>query len=221
MDDWNIDDFNFDSEMDGQWNRQAEMEVCIKTYDGTQHLRLHGWLKRNDVLIKMEQYTTEKERKKEIHYFGTFIVYITEKTLENLKEENLEKGLFMDIEILSSGEKRFETFKGLDSITKLDEGIKDFLFDIAGGISNPEDISRFVGKANETTIKLFRDAPEYITEYVETNEMTYKNKMKDLSMLIQYFEEQERYEDCALILEIKNKIATKQLLLKLKIQNNE
>ena len=54
MDDWNIDDFNFDSNMDGQWDRQAEMEVCFKTYDGTQHLRLHGWLKRNDVLIKME-----------------------------------------------------------------------------------------------------------------------------------------------------------------------
>ena len=31
MDDWNIDDFNFNSEMDGQWNRQAEMEVWLKT----------------------------------------------------------------------------------------------------------------------------------------------------------------------------------------------
>ena len=34
MDDWNIDDFNFDNPMDGEWNRQAEMEVCFKTYDG-------------------------------------------------------------------------------------------------------------------------------------------------------------------------------------------
>ena len=42
MDDWNIDDFNFDSEMDGQWNRQAQMEILLKTFDGTQHLRLHG-----------------------------------------------------------------------------------------------------------------------------------------------------------------------------------
>jgi len=219
MDDWNIDDFNFDSEMDGQWDRPAEMEVCFKTYDGTQHLRLHGWLKRNDVLIKMEQYTTEKERKKEIHYFGTFIVYITEKTLENLKEENLEKGLFMDIEILSSGEKRFETFKGLDSITKLDEGIKDFLFDIAGSISSPEDITRFVSRANDTTVKLFRKSQTYITEYVETNEMTYEHKIKDLDMLLEYFEEREQYEDCALILKVKEKVQTRNLLTKIQETN--
>ena len=219
MDDWNIDDFNFDSEMDGQWNRQAEMEVCFKTYDGTQHLRLHGWLKRNDVLIKMEQFTSEKERKGEASHFGTFIVYITEKTLENLKEENLDKGLFMDIEILSSGEKRFETFKGLDSITKLDEGIKDFLFNIAGSISSPEDISRFVSRANETTVKLFRKSQTYITEYVETNEMTYEHKIKDLDMLLEYFEEREQYEDCALILKVKEKVQTRQLLTKIQETN--
>jgi len=214
MDDWNIDDFN-DFEMDGQWNRQAEMEVCIKTYDGTQHLRLHGWLKKNDVLVKMEQFTTEKERKKDTHYFGSFIIYITEKTLEKLKEENLEKGLFMDLEILSSGEKRFETWKGIDSITKLDEGIKDFLFDIAGSISSPEDITRFVSRANETTVKLFRKSQTYITEYVETNEMTHEHKIKDLDMLLEYFEEREQYEDCALILEVKEKVQTRQLLLKI------
>jgi len=217
MDDWNIDDFN-DMEP-GKWDRQAEMEVCFKTYDGTQHLRLHGWLKRNDVLIKMEQYTTEEERKGEASHFGSFIVFITEKTLEKLKDENLDKGLFMDLEIFSTGEKRFETWKSLDRVTKLDEGIKDFLFDIAGSISSPEDINRFVGRANETTLKLFKQDPIYITEYVETNEMSYKHKIKDLNILIQYFEEQERYEDCALILKIKEKVQTKQLLTKL--QNNE
>ena len=218
MDDWNIDDFNFNS-MDGQWNRQAEMEVCFKTYDGTQHLRLHGWLKRNGVLIKMEQFTSEKERKGEASQFGSFIVYITENTLEKLKEENLEKGLFVDLEIFSTGEKRFETWKSLDRVTKLDEGIKDFLFDIAGSISSPEDISRFVGRANETTLKLFKRDPIYITEYIETNEMSYKHKLKDLDILIQYFEERERYEDCALIFKIKEKVQTRQLLTKL--QNNE
>lgn len=218
MDEW---DFNFDYEhnMDGQWNRQAEMEVCFKTYDGTQHLRLHGWLKRNDVLVKMESFTSEKERKREASHFGSFIVYITEKTLEKLKDENLEKGLFMDIEILSSGELRYEAWKGINRVTKLDEGIKNFLFDIAGSISSPEDISRFVDRANETTLKLFKKDQVYITEYVETNEMTYKHKIKDLDILIKYFEEQERYEDCALILEIKKKVETKELLTK--IQGNE
>ena len=218
MDEWNIDDFNYDDPMDGQWNRHTEMEICLKTYDGTQHLRLHGWLKRNDVLIKMESFTSEKERKLDSH-FGSFIVYITEKTLEKLKEENLEKGLFMDFEILSSGETRYETWKGINKVTKLDEGIKDFLFDIAGSISSPEDISRFVGRANETTLKLFKQDPVYITEYVETNEMTYEHKLKDLDLLIKYFEERERYEDCALILKVKEKVHTKQLLIK--IQSNE
>jgi len=214
MDDWNIDDFNFNS-MDGRWDRQAEMEVCIKTYDGTQHLRLHGWLKRNDVLIKMEQFTSEKERKKDTYHFGSFIIYITEKTLKRLKEENLEKGLFVDLEILSSGEKRFESWKGLDNVMKLDEGIKDFLFNIAGSISSPEDMTRFVNRANETTLKLFRKDPVYITEYVETNEMSYKHKLKDLDILIQYFEEQERYEDCALLVKIKEKVKKRKVLNKL------
>ena len=216
-DEW---DFNFDYEpdMNGQWNRHTEMEICLKTYDGTQHLRLHGWLKRNDTLIKMESYTNEKERKSGSH-FGSFIVFITEKTLEKLKEENLEKGLFMDLEMLSSGERRWASYKGMDNVMKLDEGIKDFLFDIAGQISSPEDISKFVGKANETTLKLFKRDPIYITEYVETNEMSYKHKIKDLDILINYFEEQEPYEDCALILEVKRKVEKRKLLTK--IQNNE
>ena len=218
MDEWNFDDFNYDDPMDGQWNRHTEMEICLKTYDGTQHLRLHGWLKRNDTLIKMESFTTEKERKDKSH-FGSFIVYITKKTLDKLKEENLEKGLFMDLEILSSGEKRWETYKGMDNVIKLDEGIKDFLFDIAGSLSSPEDISKFVGKANETTLKLFRKNPNYITEYVETNDMSYDSKLKDLDILIEYFEERERYEDCALLVKVKKKVEKRELLLK--IQNNE
>jgi hypothetical protein len=125
----------------------------------------------------------------------------------------------MDIEILSSGEIRYETWKGINKVTKLDEGIKDFLFDIAGSISSPEDISRFVDRANETTLKLFKRDSVYITEYVESNEMSYKHKIKDLDILIQYFEEQERYEDCALILKVKEKVQTRQLLIK--IQSNE
>ena len=218
MDDhWDIN-FDYDSEMDGQWNRHTEMEICLKTFDGAQHLRLHGWLKRNDTLIKMESFTTEKERKQKSH-FGSFIVYITEKTLSRLKEENLEKGLFMNLEILSSEEARWEGYKGMDNVMKLDEGIKDFLFDIAGQISTPEDITKFVGRANETTLKLFKKDPIYITEYIETNEMSYEHKIKDLDILIQYFEEQERYEDCALILEVKKQVEKRKLLTK--IQGNE
>ena len=38
----------------GRWNRHRELEVFLTTFDGAQHLRLHGWLKRHDVLIKSE-----------------------------------------------------------------------------------------------------------------------------------------------------------------------
>ena len=207
-------DFNFDYEhdMSGQWNKQPQMEILLKTFDGAQHLSLHGWLKRNDTLIKMESFSNKGE-----DYFGSFIVYITEKTLEKLKEENLEKGLFTHIDILSR-EIKESTFE-LDNVIKLDEGIKEFLFDIAGQLSSPEDITRFVGRANETTLKLFRQNESYIIEYVETNDMSYDNKMKDLDILIQYFEEQERYEDCALLVKVKQKVEKRELLLK--IQGNE
>ena len=218
MDDniWDNWDFNFDYEhdMSGQWNRQAEMEIILKTFDGAQHLRLHGWLKRNDTLIKMEQFADKKDK-----FFGSFIVYITEKTLDKLKEENLEKGLFLDLEILSSEEARWEGYKGMNSAMKLDEGIKNFLFDVASQLTSKEDISRFVSRANETTIKLFKKDKSYITEYVESNDMSYDNKIKDLDILIEYFEEQERYEDCALILEVKRKVEKRELLIK--IQGNE
>ena len=49
--------------------------------------------------------------------------------------------------------------------------------------------------------------------------MSYKNKIKDLDLLIKYFEEQERYEDCALLVKIKEKVQTRQLLIK--IQSDE
>ena len=210
-DNWDIN-FDYEHDMSGQWNNSEELEIYITTYDGAQHLRLHGWLKKNKTTIKMEHHASSKDE----GYFGGFEVYISENLLERLKEDNLENGLFTDIEILSRRETK--TFS-MDNITKLDEGIKDFLFDIAGSISSPEDITKFVGKANETTLKLFKQKPSYITEYIETNEMSYENKIKDLDILIQYFEEQERYEDCALILEVKDKVKTRELLLK--IQGNE
>tara|TARA_R110002012_G_scaffold19671_1_gene70650 strand:+ start:137 stop:769 length:633 start_codon:yes stop_codon:yes gene_type:complete len=208
-DNWDTN-FDYDSEMDGTWNSK-EIEIYLTTYDGAQHLLLHGWLKKNRVTIKMEHHASKGDG-----HFGGFTAHISESFLEKLKEDNLENGLFTDIEIISKIDTK--TFS-MDNIIKLDEGIKDFLFDIAGNISSPEDISRFVGKANETTVKLFKQDQSYITEYIETNEMSYDNKIKDLNILIEYFEEQERYEDCALLVEVKSKVQTRELLLK--IQGNE
>ena len=213
MDDiWDNWDMNFDYESEnmGQWNRHTEMEIYLTTFDGAQHLRLHGWLKRNDTLIKTEQFASKGDG-----HFGGFIVYITAKTLDKLKGENTEKGLFVDLEILSGEKERWNTYKGMDGVMKLDEGIKDFLFDVASQLTSKEDISRFVGRANETTIKLFKKSNSYIREYIETNDMSYKNKIKDLDILIDYFEEQERYEDCALLIKVKQKVEKRELILKL------
>ena len=47
-----------------EWKR--EFEVYLTTYDGAQHLRLHGWLKRNQALIKAESIANKEKS------FGTF-----------------------------------------------------------------------------------------------------------------------------------------------------
>ena len=44
------------------YKRHREMEVYLTTFDGTQHLRLHGWLKRNDTLIKTETIIDDDEQ---------------------------------------------------------------------------------------------------------------------------------------------------------------
>ena len=49
----------------------------------------------------------------------------------------------------------------------------------------------------------------YISEnftYVETEEMSEKDKLKDLEIMIDTFVEEERYEDCALLVKIKKKV---------------
>ena len=105
-DDWDINDFNYDAGMDGQWNSHKEFEVHLTTYDGAQHLRLHGWLKRNDTLIKSEGIHNNKGAKT----FGSFIVYKNEILLDKLKEANYERGLFCDIEVMNTESDRWDLF---------------------------------------------------------------------------------------------------------------
>ena len=197
MDDWNIDDFNFDNPMDGEWNRHTEMEVCFKTYDGTQHLRLHGWLKRNDTLIKAETITNNEG------HFGNFIVYITDNTLDKLKEQNTEKSLFMDLEVMSTESERWNLFEK-KSQENVFEKIQDFLF--AFQLKDKKDIDKFLRDANETSLALFKKNSDFIDDYVSTTELSKKEKLRDLDLMIESFVEEERYEDCAFLVKIKNKI---------------
>jgi len=184
----------------GKWHRHREMEVYLTTFDGTQHLRLHGWLKRNDTLIKSENIADNDD------HFGTFMIYITENQLNKLKENNTDSSLFMDLEVMSSESDRWNIFQGLkkDSFESDLEKIQDFMFSFQ--IRDKKDIQKFLTQANETSLALFKKNNEFVDDYVKTTEMSKKDKLKDLDLMIEAFVEEERYEDCALLVKIKEKV---------------
>ena len=203
------DDFNLN-------DMAHELEVHIITVDGAQHLRLNGYLKRNSVLIKSETIADDKKE----GIFGRFMIYPTYKQLEALKKENRKNDLYTELETMTNEDGRWDLYKkdtAMFNIQKLDEGIKNFLFDIS--LQTPKDINNWVEKANKVSMDLFRESKSYQDEYVETNEMAYKEKIKDIDMMINYFEEREKYEECARLMKIKQRIEKRQLLTK--FQRNE
>ena len=184
----------------GKWHRHRELEVYLTTFDGAQHLRLHGWLKRNDTLIKAENISNSED------HFGTFMVYITENQLNKLKENNTESSLFMDLEVMSTESERWNLFQNIKDkeADNVFEKIQNFLFSFQ--IRDKEDIEKFLTQANETSLALFRKNDDFIDDYVKTKEMSRKDKLKDLDLMIEAFVEEERYEDCAFLVKIKNRI---------------
>ena len=183
-----------------KYERHREFEVHLLTYDGSQHLRLHGWLKRNDVLIKSETIHNNDES------FGRFMVFINNIMLEKLKEENLERGLFLDIDVMNGESERWNLIKGMErkKSENLFEKIQDFMFSFQ--IRDREDIQKFLTQANETSLALFKKNDDFIEDYITTKELSYKDKLKDIESMIEAFVEEERYEDCALLVKIKDKI---------------
>ena len=185
-----------------KYERHREFEVHLLSYDGAQHLRLHGWLKRNDVLIKSETIHNTDES------FGRFMVFINNIMLEKLKEENLERGLFLDIDVMNGENERWNIIKKLDEENdereNLLDKIQDFMFSFQ--IKDKDDIEKFLEQANETSLKLFKQNESFVDDYVTTKELTYEDKLKDIDLMIEAFIEQERYEDCALLVKVKNKV---------------
>ena len=186
----------------GKYERHREFEVHLLTYDGTQHLRLHGWLKRNDVIIKSETIHNNDES------FGRFMVFINNIMLEKLKEENLERGLFVDIDVMNTENERWNMIKDLNrkenERENLLDKIQDFMFSFQ--IRDKDDIEKFLNQANETSLKLFKQNESFVEDYVTTKELTYEDKLKDIDLMIEAFIEEERYEDCALLVKVKNKV---------------
>ena len=193
-----------------------ELEVHIITIDGAQHLRLNGYLKRNSIIIKSETIADDKKE----GIFGRFMIYPTSRQLERLKKENRKNDLYSELETMTNEAGRWDLYKKdtkMFSIEKLDEGIKNFLFNVS--LQSSTDITNWVEKANKVSMDLFKESKSYQDEYVETNEMAYEDKIRDVDMMIEYFEEREHYEDCAILLKIKQRIEKRQLLIKL--QSNE
>ena len=181
--------------------RHREFEVHLLTYDGQQHLRLHGWLKRNDVLIKSEMIHKEDDT------FGRFMIYVNDIMLEKLKLENVERGLFVDIDVMNGESERWGLIKDIEKENEREnllDKIQDFMFSFQ--IRDKEDIIKFLKKANETSLKLFKQNKSFIRDYVETRELTYEDKIKVLDLMIETFVEEERYEDCALLVKVKKQI---------------
>ena len=172
------------------------IEVCLTTEDGIQHLRLHGWLKRERILVKSEQIF-----RKGGEDFGMFIVVIPNGELFQLVE--MKDDMFRDFEVLSKEEERWTSYKQKRDKDFI-ENISNFMFSLAP--ENKVDIEDFVAKANEATLNLFKTSDSFRGDYVLNDFMTPKEKVADLDMLIGFFEELERYEDCAYLMKIKDKI---------------
>ena len=183
----------------GKWHRHNEMEVVLTTFNGEQHLRLHGWLKRNDVIIRSENIVKQDD------YFGVFTVFVTENQINKLKDQNTERSLFMDLEVMSTESERWNLFQTFnEDKNNIANIMKDFIFSFQ--VRDKKDIDDFIQQANETSLALFRKNDDFIDDYVKTREMSKKDKLKDLELMIEHFVQEERYEDCALLVEIKNKI---------------
>ena len=185
----------------GKGNRHRELEIYLTTYDGAQHLRLHGWLKQNKTSIELEHIVDQDD------YFGMFTVYITENQLNKLKENNTESSLFMDLEVMSSESDRWsirDTFLNEEKFKKDIEKIRDFMIDFQ--VRDKKDVQNFLTQANETSLSLFKQSKEFIDDYIRTTSMSKKDKLKDIELMIEHFVEEERYEDCALLVGIKEDI---------------
>ena len=182
-----------------KYKRHREFEVYLTTYDGAQHIRLHGWLKKHDVVIKSETFQQTEST------FGTFMVYINDIMLEKLKNENYERGLFCDIEVMNTESDRWNLYKGISKENEnIFEKIQDFMFSFQ--IKDKEDIERFLKQANNTSLALFKKDDSFVEDYIKTKELSYKEKIRDLDLMIESFVEEERYEDCAFLVKIKDRI---------------
>jgi hypothetical protein len=176
--------------------KKGYIEVCLTTEDGIQHLRCHGWLKREKYLIKSEQVF-----RKGSEDFGMFVVVMSNDDLYEIIE--YKGDMFNSFEVMSKEEERWNTYKKKKDKDFINS-ISSFMFSLA-----PEskiDIDEFIVKANEATLDMFKTSDSFRGDYVLQDFMTVEEKLTDLDTLIEFFEVRERYEDCAYLMKIRDKI---------------
>ena len=129
---------------------------------------------------------------------------------------NLDDGLDEDGNF-PMGKDGFDLDK-LEDIEDYSNSIKSFMFSL--DLQSPEDIDNFIEQANETSLKLFKRDDEFTDEYVETDALSMDEKIKDIEIMIEYFiENGERYEDCAILHKVKDKIINHKINNLYKITN--
>ena len=75
--------------------------------------------------------------------------------------------------------------------------------DIEGRYERSE---KFIEATNLIQMKIFKQDQIAIDEYIETKALTKEDKLKDINHMIAFFEKDEKYEDCALLMKIKKRI---------------
>ena len=178
--------------------KRSYIELCLTTGDGVQHLRLHGWLKRNNYLIKTEQVFGKSNDD-----FGIFIVVISNEQLYEVVE--LKGDMFERFEVLNEDERWgvYKKIRNKDFVSN----ISNFMFVLSP--ESEQDINSFIDVSNETTLNMFKSSSEFKEDYIRDRFMDVSEKLKDLDYLIEFFDKKERYEDCALLVQIKDSIMKK------------
>jgi len=111
--------------------------------------------------------------------------------------------MFNSFEVMNKEEERWNTYKKKKDKDFI-QNISSFMFSLAP--ENKIDIDDFIAKANEATLNMFKTSNEFRGDYVINDFMTVDEKLNDLDALIEFFEVRERYEDCAYLMKIRDKI---------------
>ena len=103
--------------------KRGYIEVCLTTEDGIQHLRCHGWLKRQKILVKAEQVFGKGSND-----FGMFIIVIPSEELYELMD--LKDDMFSSFEVMNQEEERWNTYKKKKDKDFI-QNISNFMFSLA------------------------------------------------------------------------------------------